>query len=149
MTHWLDTFSTSPPPEFVCRPFTRDDGMMEGVEIEHPITGGTMTRDGEPVAYAGVNMIAGKHWVFFFIKDDEVRKYGLWIIRLIRDSILACHRAGISELYGLCDTSKPQAEEFMRKLGFVPVPRMAMTSDMLLYERLMGGQAKTWRRREG
>lgn len=147
--HWIDTFGVAPGPEYEYRAFTREDGIMEGVEIDHPITGGTMTKDGEPVAYAGVNLIAGRHWVFFFIKDDSIRRHGLWIMRLIRDSIVACRKAGITELYGLCDTTKPQAEEFMRRLGFVPVPRMAVTTDMILYEKLMGGQAKTWRRREG
>lgn len=144
---WLDTFNTA-PEGYTYREFTREDGIMEGVEIDHSIMGGTMEKDGEPVAYAGVNVIAGRHWVFFFIKDDNIRKHGLWIVRLIRDSILSCKRAGITELYGLCDTSKPSAEVFMRKLGFVPVPRMSVTSDMILYEQLMGGQAKTWVRRE-
>lgn len=147
MTHWIETFAT-PPEGYVYREFRREDGIMEGVEIDHPITGGTMEKDGEPVAYAGVNLIAGRHWVFFFIKDDSIRRHGLWIVRLIRDSIVACKRAGITELYGLCDTSKPNAEVFMRKLGFVPLPAMAKTSDMILYEKLMGGQAKTWVRRE-
>ena len=85
---WLSTFGNALPENYKCREFRREDGILEGIEIDHPIIGGTLEKDGVPVAYAGVNLIAGRHWVFFYIKDDEVRKYGLWIVRLIRDSLM-------------------------------------------------------------
>lgn len=143
MSEWLKTFQTA-PDGYVCREFDREDGVMEGVEIEHPIIGGTMTKDGEPVAYGGINLIGGRHWVFMFIKDPEIRKHGLWIARLIRDSIRMCRDGGITELYGLCDTTKPKAAEFLTMLGFKPLSALEKPADILLYEQLMGG-AKTWR----
>ena len=146
---WLKTFQTGLPDNYRCRAFNTDDGLMEGVEIDHPIIGGTLEKDGVPVAYAGVNLIAGMHYVFFFIKDDEVRKYGLWIVRLIRDSLKACKASGITTLYGLCDTTKPNANGFMTTLGFRPVSVYDRTVEMLVYEKLMGGTATTWRRIEG
>lgn len=141
---WLDTFATAPPESYVCREFTREDGIMEGVEIEHSIIGGTMEKDGVPVAYAGINLISGRHWVFFFIKDDNIRKHGLWIVRLIRDSIRMAKKGGVKDLYGLCDTTKPQAIEFMTALGFRPMSELDKPAEVILYEKLMGG-AKTWR----
>jgi len=126
------------PEGYDLREMRPEDGVViENVEIENPIWGGTMEKDGVPVAYAGVNEIAGKHWVYFYIGDPDVRQYGLWIVRLIRDSIKMCERSEITTLYGLCDTSKPNAEAFMAKLGFRPLPALEKSSDVILYERLM------------
>ena len=148
MSTWLNTFQKA-PDEYICREFRREDGVMEGIEIDHPIIGGTMeNKDGVPVAYAGVNVIADKHWVFFYIKDDSIRQHGLWIVRLIKDSIAMCRNAGITELYGLCDTTKPNAREFMTFFGFKEVSVYDKSFEMILYEKLMGGAAKTWVRVE-
>ena len=149
MSDWLSTFGTALPDEYVCREFRREDGILEGIEIDHPIIGGTLLKSGVPAAYAGVNLIAGRHWVFFYIKDDEVRKHGLWVLRLMRDSMVMLKNAGITELYGLLDESKPHAIEFIKKLGFKPVSVYDRTVDMIVYEKLMGSVNKTWRRVEG
>ena len=144
MSGWLKTFQKA-PDGYVCREFRHEDGVLEGIEISNPIIGGTMENaDGVPVAYAGVNLIAGRHWVFFYIKDEKIREHGLWIIRLIRDSLEMCRKGGITELYGLCDTTRPNATPFMTKLGFKPLSVYDKSVDVMLYEKLMGGQAKAW-----
>lgn len=142
---WIRTFQR-PPEGYTYHEFKSEDGVMENIIIDNPIIGGTMrnAETGEAVAYAGVNTIAEKQWVFFFIKDDRIRKHGLWIIRLIRDSIKMCRNAGITELYALCDTTKPQADVFLRALGFVPLSVFEKDIDVSVYEKLMG--AKAWRR---
>lgn len=143
---WLKTFQ-KPPEGYDYREMKPDDGVViEGICIENPITGGTMEKDGVAVAYAGVNMVCGKHWVFFFIKDDSIRNHGLWLVRLIRDSVRMLRNAGISELYALCDTTKPQAEAFLTTLGFAPLSAYDKSVDILVYEKMMG--AKAWRRVE-
>lgn len=109
MSDWLKTFQTGLPPEYVCRKLTKEDGELEGIEIDNPITGGTLEKNGVPVAYAGINLVAGYHYCFFYLKDEEVRKYGLWIVRLIRDSIHLMEDAGIKDMYALCDNTKPNA----------------------------------------
>lgn len=197
MKEWLKTFAL-PPDEYTCREFRPEDGELEGILIENPIVGGTMEKDGQPVAYAGINYISGRHWVFFYIRDQwsvaavgrarpyylvepngathknargatvyfkhyesaleasktlnrqcSVRRYGLWIFRTVMDALRACKKSGIKELYGLCDTTKPQAREFMVKLGFKQMSVYEKPMDALIYEKLMGGQAKTWIRVEG
>lgn len=143
---WLKTFDR-PPDGYTYREFTPADGALEGVEIDHPIIGGTMEKDGVPVAYGGFNLIAGRHWVFFFIKDDAIRMNGLWVVRLIRDSIKMCAKSGITEVYSLCDLTKPKAAEFLTVLGFRPISVYDKPADVIIYENLMG--AKAWRRIEG
>lgn len=145
----MSAFYTA-PEGYDYREFRREDGALEGVEIDHAIIGGTMEKDGVPVAYAGVNLIGGRHWIFFFIKDgagEGVRRHGLWIVRLMRDSLAMIEKAGIGEVYALCDTSKPQAVPFLEVFGFRPLPAMRKPADVLVYETLMG--AKTWHRRFG
>jgi len=142
---WLKGFNVA-PDGYDYREFNREDGVLEGVEIDHAIIGGTMEKDGQPVAYAGVNLIGQRHWVFFFVKDhanEGLRRHTLWMVRLIRDSIAMIKSSGITEIFALCDTTKPQAVPFLKALGFEPVKAMDKPSDMLLYETLMG--AKTWR----
>lgn len=148
----MSKFQSHPADDgYVCRRMDPADGVeIEGVEIENPIWGGTLEKDGVPVAYAGVNLIAGRHWVYFYIKDDNVRTYGLWIVRLIRDSMKMCEENGITTLYGLCDTTKPNARQFMTALGFRPVSALDKSSDIILYERLMANPEmdqwpRTWR----
>ena len=143
---WMKGFATA-PEGYTYRTFRPEDGAMEGVIIDHPITGGTMEKDGEPVAYGGFNLIAGRHWVFFYIKDDSIRGHGLWVARLIRDSVKMAKNSGITDLWALCDTTKPRAPEFLRFLGFSPVHIYDKPVDVMVYERLMG--AKAWRRTEG
>lgn len=136
------SFNTEPGPEYTYREFRRTDGEIEGVEITHPIFGGTMEKDGKPVAYAGVNLIAGRHWAFFFIRDDSLRKT-MWLMRLMRDSIAMLKNGGITELYVLCDTRIPRATEFLKALKFAPVRAYDKPIDVMVYENLMG--AKAWR----
>lgn len=194
---WIKGFATA-PEGYVCREFRKEDGILEGVEIEHPIIGGTMEKDGVPIAYAGINQIAGRHWVFMYIKDEwevshsgkkrpwmvvhldgkkhasvtgapryyshyssalaaanrinlgcSVRRHGLWIARLMFDSLKMFEKAGITELYGLCDNTKPHATQFLSKLGFRPMSVYDKPIEVMVYEKLMGGQAKTWIRRTG
>lgn len=140
---WLKKFAAPLEDCYTCREFRKEDGILEGVEIDHPICGGTVEKDGKPVAYAGVNLIAGRHWVFMFIHDDNLRK-PLWLLRLMRDSLEAYRRAGVTELYALCDDSKPSAPQFLRKIGFEPLPLWEKPVDVMVYEKLMG--AKSWRR---
>ena len=135
-------FNTAPGPEYVYREFRRSDGEIEGIDITHPIFGGTMEKDGVPVAYAGVNLIAGRHWAFFFIKDDNLRKT-LWLMRLMRDSIAMLKNGGITELYVLCDTRIPRATEFLTALKFRKLTEDEKPIDVMVYEGLMG--AKAWR----
>jgi RimJ/RimL family protein N-acetyltransferase len=146
MTHWIERFGTA-PEGYSYREFRREDGIMEGVEIEHAIIGGTMEKDGVPVAYAGINQIADKHWCFFYIKDESIREHGLWIVRLVRDSIRAAKVSGITELYALCDPSKPNSDRFLERLGFVPLNVYEKSVDVMIYERLMSNW-RAWRRTE-
>lgn len=143
---WTKGFATA-PEGYTYREFRPEDGAMEGVEITHAIIGGTMEKDGVPVAYGGFNLIGGRHWVFFFIKDDSIRNHGLWVARLIRDSVRSAKAGGIHDLYALCDTTKPRAPEFLRFLGFSPMHVYDKPVDVILYERMMG--AKAWHRTEG
>ena len=148
MSEWLKNFQKH-PVGYTYHEFKPEDGILENITIDNPIIGGTM-RDAEtgvPVAYAGINTIADKQWVFFFIKDDRIRNHGLWLVRLIKDSIEMCRKCGVSELYALCDTTKPQAEPFLRTLGFTPLTVYEKDIDVMAYEKLMG--AKAWRRIEG
>lgn len=140
---WIRTFQ-QPPEGYDYREFRPQDGILEGITIDNPIIGGTMEKDGVPVAYAGINTIAGKQWVFFYIKDDNIRRHGLWLVRLIRDSIRMIRNSGITELYALCDTTKPQAEAFLTTLGFRPMTVYEKDVYVMAYEKLMG--AKAWRR---
>lgn len=146
MMTWMKTFNL-PPEGYTYHEFEREDGMLENVIIDHPITGGTMKKDGVPVAYGGFNLIAGRHWVFFFIKDDSIRNHGMWVVRLIRDSVKMFHNTGVRELWALCDTTKPHAEDFLKVLGFEPVSSFDKPVDVMVYEKLMG--AKAWRRVQG
>lgn len=138
------------PVGYKYREFRREDGAMEGVVIEHAIVGGTMEResDGQPVAYAGINQIADKHWVFFYVKDDNLRRT-MWLMRLMKDSLRMIKNAGITELYALCDLRFRQAPQFLRALGFERMPEMGKSIDVLLYENLMSTNpelpTKAWR----
>lgn len=144
---WLKTFA-KPPEGYTFRDFEPQDCVaIEGVEIEHTIIGGTMEKDGVPVAYAGINRIGERNWVFFFVKDDEIRKHGLWVVRLVRDALRVFRDGGVTDVYALCDLSKPKAAEFLTVLGFKPIDVYEKPFDVLLYEKLMG--AKAWRRRDG
>lgn len=144
---WMKTFQR-PPEGYTFHEFKPEDGVLENIIIDNPIMGGTMrnAETGEPVAYAGVNTIAGRQWVFFFIKDDNIRNHGLWLTKLIRDSLKMCREGGITELYALCDKTKPNAEAFLKFLGFEQLSVYEKEPDMILYEKLMG--AKAWRRIE-
>ena len=137
------SFNTAPGPEYTYREFRRGDGVMEGIEITHPIFGGTMEKDGEPVAYAGVNLIANRNWAFFFIKDNNLRRT-MWLMRLMRDCFSMLKTGGITDLYVLCDTRIPRAPEFLAALGFVKMNEYEKPVDVMVYERLMA--AKAWRK---
>lgn len=138
---WLPSFSKE-PEGYIYREFRREDSaLLEGVEIDHPICGGTMEKDGKPAACAGVNLICGKHWVFFFIADPNLRST-LWLMRLMRDSLRAIGDSGIDPLYALCDARIPRAPEFLAAIGFRPMTAYEKSVDVLVYEGLMG--AKAW-----
>lgn len=150
MTDAVDKRWNCDPVGYRYREFRREDGDLEGVRIDHPIVGGTMEResDGAPVAYAGVNLIINKHWVFFYIKDDNLRRT-MWLMRLMRDSLRMVRNSGITELYALCDLRFDRAPEFLSRLGFVKMPEIDKSADIILYEHLMTSRKdmpiKTWR----
>ena len=142
MTDWLRTFNKA-PEGYEYREYHPSDG-IEIEDVLFDVFGGTMTKDGKPVAYAGVSTIKGRMWASFYIADNNIRQHGLWIVRLIRDSLKMIRDGGGTEVYVLCDTRMPQAEPFLRTLGFKPLKAMEKPSDIILYEALMGGH-KAWR----
>ena len=120
---------------------------LEGVRIDHPIIGGTMERESDraPVAYAGVNLIINKHWVFY-IKDDNLRRT-MWLMRLMRISLRMVRNSGI-ELYAL-RLRFDRAPEFLSRLICQDARRSTESADIILYEHLMTSRKdmpiKTWR----
>lgn len=122
-----------------CRP--EDAEALEGVITTHPVIGGTICKNDVPVGYAGVNLIAGEHWVFFYIGDDNLRRT-MWLARLMRDSLKMVKASGVKDLYALCDTRIPRATEFLKFLGFRPLGAYEKSVAVITYENLMG--AKAW-----
>lgn len=144
MTTWIDKFNT-PPEGYEFRQYHPSDG-VEIEEVLFDVFGGTMTKDGKPVAYAGFSTIQNRLWASFYIQDQNIRNHGMWLIRLIRESLNMVRDGGAIEVYVLCDTRMPNAEAFLRVLGFKPMKAMEKPSDIILYEGLMGG-FKAWRLR--
>ncbi len=101
------------------RPFRPEDAApVLGFVPDHALIGVTAERNGRLACYGGVHLYEGRHWVFFHLADETLRR-PMFLHRTVVRGLMAILNGGdIRPVYALCDESKVRAREWLAALGF-------------------------------
>lgn len=104
------------------RPFeTADAAASLGFEPDAVAIGMTVERDGEIAGYGGIHLFERRHWVFFHLADEGLRR-PMFLHRLVVRSLrVVIASTGIKTIYALCEDARPRAREWLTALGFRPL----------------------------
>lgn len=127
------------------RPFRPEDASETGVIREilddgDPIIGITAEMDGRVVAYGGLRRVFSRSWAFFKI-EDEVARQPFVIHRTVKSAIQAALHSGVSSIYTFADTSQPNAEVWLIRLGFRPLEDHERDENITAIEEATGLRA--------
>lgn len=134
---------------YTLRPFRVEDAAGEPEIVQEiirdgdPIVGVTVEDNGNVVAYGGVRLISGHHWVFFNL-EDEVARRPVLLHRTTTAAILALGRAGVGPIFTFCDKSKPRAEAWLQRLGFRPLRDDEKSAVVLAAEKQVNHESWIW-----
>jgi N-acetylglutamate synthase-like GNAT family acetyltransferase len=128
--------------DIVVRTFEPADIAETGFRGERPATGLTIEKDGKVAASGGIHRFNGRYWVFFNLKDEAMRRPFV-LHRLCRRGLALAAKIGMSEIYALCETSRPRSREWLNALGFRRLSDDEKDDEIRLLEAQRGDEA--WR----
>jgi hypothetical protein len=104
------------------RPFEiADAAAVLGFEPDATAIGMTVESDGKVAGYGGVHLYEGRHWVFFHLSDEGLRR-PMFLHRLVARSLkVVLASTGITTIYALCNEDRSRAREWLACLGFRPL----------------------------
>lgn len=126
------------------RAFRPEDASGEGDIGDEAIIGITAELNGEVAGYAGIRDVLGKNWAFFRVIDERLRVPAL-LHRTTLSVLRAAAEVGISPIFTFCDSSQPNAEAWLKRLGFELLDDNEKDEPVRAAEGITGYDSWVWR----